>query len=188
MGSREQTGNARWRRSAAGKGPFDPLPSFTKMATVDPEVAEGSYELEHLVVLVTLVQPGEGLAEIRQLALQPAAPPTLIWALEDGGRLFGKRHIVGGMTMAGRRLFLVRRQLLRGEFPDRLKHSKSGVVVCALDAPYEMAVQETAQSAEDIERTVRSCDRLRGLEGPATDKDAELPEERLLCRGQELVT
>src|SRR5215217_2017024 len=184
MGSREQTGYTRRRRPAAGKSPFHPLPTFTKVAAMDPEVPQESDELEHLIVLVALVQPDQGLAEIRQLALEPKAPPTLIWALDHGSRLFGKRHKVGGMTMADFHLVMTHRQLLGGKLPDCLKHGKSGVVIGALDAPYEVAVQETAQSAEDIELTIRSGNRLRGFESPATDKDAELPEEQLLRRGQ----
>ena len=140
--------------------------------------------------MVALIQPGQSLAKIGNWRCQPAAPPTLIWTLEEGSRLFGKRYIVGGMTLAGRRLVMVHCQLLGSEVSDRLQHGKSGVVVCALDAPYEVAVQEDCS-------TPRGHRAHRSVSQPLPRPRASNHRQRrraagsslLLCPGrQELVT
>ena len=164
------------------------------LGLVRPDVPVGGdrhHQPQDLGALTGFVEPGERAAQVGQIGVQPRQPGELRLArAQVAPGLLRQRQAPDRMAVPGRRLLAASRQLITGKLADGLQHRKAGLGARWFFPADQVLVQQRTDPVQGVGPEVNQSagDGLRRLEREATGEDRQVAEERLLVRGQQVVT
>src|SRR5260221_5910708 len=156
-----------------------------------PEPPQSGPQAEGPLCFSPLKQPVHGRSQVVMRLFHPHKPPRLLRTVPRQFRCFCQRQIIGSMSPVRDLRLPGCLERLSPIFADGLQHYETRLFCFLLCLPQQTFVDEGGHSIQDRDGSRlgvhSSTDRLDGLEGAATDKDGEPPEEPLLIGVEQLI-